>query len=326
MRAIVQASRETSSTNGALAPGRDPVWLCGKLGIIQREAKRARARAIYRSAQDVLSLIQRCNVHMPINWTRVDGRLFVLNKLLSQYEAGVDELERQSPPDLLVHSNEIPLDPSAPSFNPVYEIAKETLLSLLPHARDGERDALRRLVDIDLNAPEVPSDDDTQKAAETSDSADLPPTAAPGPDRVEWIMPGLVQDLMEVGRDYGKLFSVSHSLDDVLIAPGTSERVRTRLFERLSDIVRSDLPLQGVGRLDICAAQDGLSVSGSGFEPVLIDLSEQVAPSLEQIAREIEKSPSDPTRAPAPRITQDTEADLRAQLAALMGGTPETDR
>lgn len=319
MTAIVQASRDTSHPNQKPAPGRDPIWLCGRLGIIQREAKRARARAIYRSAQDVLSLIQRCNVHMPINWTRVDGRLFVLNKLLAQYEKGLEELESQSPPELLTRPYDETSDTTGPTFDPVYEIAKDTLASLLPHAREDERAALQRLIDID------PTPVEAETETEALPHTEAKPSPPAGPDRVEWIMPGLVQDLMEVGREYGKLFSVSHTLDDVLIAPGTSERVRTRIFERLSDVVRSDLPLQGVGRLDISATANGLNVSGSGFEPILIDLSEQVIPSLEQIAQEIEKPVYDPTRHPAPRITDDTEADLRAQLSALMGGTPDPE-
>lgn len=315
MSAIVEASREPRPLNGAVAPGRDPVWLCQRLSIIQREAKRARARAVYRSAQDVLSLIQRCNVHMPINWTRVDGRLFVLNKLLSQYEVGLEELENQSPPELLTRPFEGIKEAATPAFDPVHEIAKNTLSSLLPHAREEERIALKRLIEVDL----TPAPEDTTQSVEAK------PETPAGPDRVEWIMPGLVQDLMEVGREYGKLFSVSHTLDDVLIEPGTSENVRTRIFERLSDVVRSDLPLQGVGRLDISMTKSGLKVSGSGFEPILIDLSEQVAPSLEQIAQEVEKPASDPTRAPAPRITQDTEAELRTQLNALLGGLPDQD-
>ncbi|MEL6686810.1 MAG: hypothetical protein AAFP97_04235 [Pseudomonadota bacterium] len=313
--AIVEASRDTHPTNTTPAQGRDPIWLCERLGIIQREAKRARARAIYRSAQDVLSLIQRCNVHMPINWTRVDGRLFVLNKLLNQYEEGLQELERESPPELLIRPDLTLADPSTITFDPVHEIAKETLASLLPHAREQERNALERLIQIDPT-PEVEPETLIDPVAEVK-SQDASPKA---PDRIEWMMPGLVQDLLEVGRDYGKLFSVSHSLDDVLIKTGTSEIVRERMFDRLSDIVRSDLPLQGVGRLDISATESGLTVSGSGFEPVMMALDERVAPSLEAIAEEIEKPASDPTRRPVPRITDNVEADLRAQLSALITG------
>lgn len=326
MTAIVEASRDLSPSTGLKAEGRDPVWLCEKLSIIQREAKRARARAVYRSAQDVLALIQRCNVHMPINWTRVDGRLFVLNKLLSQYEDGLSELERQSPPDLLTSpTTSIEGAPSSDiavevTFDPVQEIAKQTLASLLPHARDDERAALQSLIDLTHDDVSVETDEilDANVASE-------PPKSDPAPDRIEWIMPALVQDLLEVGRDYGKLFSVSHTLDDVLIAAGQSDQVRARLFERLSDIIKSDLPLQGVGRLDLQMGNTHLQVSGSGFDPVEIDLPESVPPSLLHIAEDIEKPESDPTRRPSPRITDDTEADLRAQLSALMTGGLDED-
>ena len=312
MTAIVEASRTPATVSGQPALGRDPIWLCERLGIIQREAKRARARAIYRSAQDVLSLIQRCNVHMPIDWTRVDGRLFVLNKLIGQYEDGLVELEALSPPETLDPLPSSTDDTPEQYFDPVHEIAKQTLDSLLPHAREAERDSLRRLIEIDVTAVEPEQD-----LTETSSPVEAHPTA---PDRIEWIMPGLVQDLLEIGRDYGKLFSVSHTLDDVLIEAGTSDQVRARLFERLTHIVSSDLPLQGVGRMDISAKEDGLRISGSGFEPVIIELQERVFPSLEAIARDIETPLEKLPPTKTPFITEDVEAELREQLAALISG------
>jgi hypothetical protein len=333
MTAIIDADRPSHSGpdthSDKLAQGRDPVWLCERLAIIQREAKRARARAIYRSAQDALGLIQRCNVHMPIDWLRVDGRLFVLNKLLSQYEAGLSEIEiicdadsAASEPDLIgpVHIAAANSDTDA---DPAYTDAKQTLRTLLPHASEDEAAALSRLMDVDLTPPVVAATAPDDRA---SAAVDTPPIIAV--DRIEWIMPGLMQRLLELGRQYGKIFSVSHSLDDVLIDAGSSERVQSRLFDRLSDVIASNLPLQGVGRLDISATDDALHISGSGFDGFAIPLTERVpdrvAETLEVLARNLDPATAPdnalPTPPRPPMITADTEGELRAQLAALMDG------
>lgn len=296
MISIVNADRK-SEPKSPVSKGRDPVWLCERLTIIQREAKRARARAVYRSAQDVLGLIQRRNAHMPIDWTRVDGRLFVLNKLLGQYEDGLSDLETLN--DAKTNA------PDGIDFDPLHELAKDTLMSLLPHASEAEQAALMRLADIDLssvieqNIEPIPPIDDTPEP--TSDDVHGVP--------IEWIMADLVQRLLCVGRDYGKILSVSHSLDDVHVANGTLSDVDDRLFERLSEVIAGSLPLQGVGRLDLGPSPAGLMISGSGFPAFDIPLPERVFETGEA-----------PIAAPAPRITEDTEADLRAQLAALMDG------
>lgn len=318
MTAIIDADRSQTQSE-TVSQGRDPLWLCERLSIIQREAKRARARAIYRSAQDALGLIQRCNVHMPIDWTRVDGRLFVLNKLLGQYEAGLTDVETEFA--LVVQA---PLSDAHIPDEQAQTHAKETLSSLLPHASADEHAALSRLMDIDLTpAPERETDpvsDITDDADNLTSLSDTPQIISV--DRIEWIMPGLVQKLLEFGRHYGKVFSVSHSLDDVLIDAGSADRVQTRLFDRLSDLIASNLPLQGVGRLDICASANELLISGSGFDAFAVPLTERVPnrieETLETIAREIDTHPVTPPR--PPMITDDTEAELRAQLAALMDG------
>jgi hypothetical protein len=314
MTAILEADR-TEKNTGKLSKGRDPLWLCERLSVIQREAKRARARAIYRSAQDALGLIQRCNVHMPINWTRVDGRLFVLNKLLGQYEAGLMDVETEIGLEALS-----PLAPNTLPDEQARTEAQQTLNELLPHASQQEQAALSRLMDVDIaprpyrdEEPVLNTQDDTEAPATHSDTMD-----ALSVDRIEWIMPGLVQSLLEFGRSYEKIFSVSHSLDDVLIDAGTAEAVQTRLFDRLSDLIASNLPLQGVGRLDISASSNALLISGSGFDDFAIPLAERVEETLETIASSLDPEPVTPAR--APMITEDTEAELRAQLAALVDG------
>jgi hypothetical protein len=330
MTAIIDADRSAQPASDKLAKGRDPLWLCERLSIIQREAKRARARAIYRSAQDALGLIQRCNVHMPIDWLRVDGRLFVLNKLLNQYEAGLSEIEITCDADSAPSVADGPeligplyVNTADNEADPDYTGAKQTLRTLLPHASADEAAALSRLMDVDLTPPEVA---ETESDNHTAATVDAPPIIAV--DRIEWIMPSLMQRLLELGRQYGKIFSVSHSLDEVLIDAGSSDRVQNRLFDRLSDVIASNLPLQGVGRLDISATDDALHISGSGFDGFAIPLTERVpdrvAETLEVLAHNLDPATAPdnavPTPPRPPMITADTEGELRAQLAALMDG------
>lgn len=312
MSDIIKADR-TEVQIGPRSKGRDPVWLCERLTIIQREAKRARARAVYRSVQDVLNLVQRCNAHMPIDWTRVDGRLFVLNKLLGQYETGLSELEFSEADHQDISADATP---------------QSTLTRLLPHASEDERAALTRLMTCHETAkPATPSDDLETEKTERDDPAQDVLVVAPAPvkaDHIEWVMADLVQSLLEVGRQYGKIFSVSHSLDEATVEAGSSERVSHRLFERLSDLVASNLPLQGVGRVDIALSGEDLVISGSGFETFLFPLPERVEDAAINISAltEISNNPIDDAQTVSvqPRITSDTEGDLRAQLEALMDG------
>lgn len=318
MAAIIEADRKISLT-GVKAKGRDPVWLCERLSIIQREAKRARARSVYRSAQDALSLIQRCNAHMPIDWTRVDGRLFVLNKLLGQYEEGLLEVESEVDIDVAGYAfNQTPPAMGAQTAETAHNAAKQTLTALLPHASEDEHAALTRLMDLDLSCEplaETTAKDDVEE--ENVIIADLDEVSV---ERIEWIMPDLVQKLLELGRQYGKIFSVSHSLDDVLIEAGSTDVIYERLYERLSDVIASNLPLQGVGRLDINASSNELLISGSGFDSFAIPFSERLQETEEETDKSIaENTTADAvTPARAPMITRDNEAELRAQLAALM--------
>lgn len=284
-----------SSRAFANARGRDPVWLCERLSIIQRGAKRARARAVYRSAQNVLGLIQRRNAHMPIDWTRVDGRLFVLNKLLGQYETGLGEVEAVLLPS--EPSNDASLN-AVGDFDPVQTIAADTLRELLPHASETEQAALNRLMDFDP---------DYHPEGEASE-----PQPAEEGDTLQTVLPDLVQRLLEVGRQYGKIVSVSHALDDVRIPEGMAALVAASLFDRLSDLIASDLPLQGVGRLDMGIGKAGLRISGSGFESFDLPLDVPVNIHADAPAWSV------PPVEPAPRITDDTEGVLRSQLAAMM--------
>ena len=282
MDQIVRAARDTASD-----PGRDPHWLCERLALIQQGAKRARARAVYRSAQDVLSLIHCNGPHLPIDWCQVDGRLLVLNKLIGQYADGVAEVE---------DACRVP-DRAATGTLDAHARARDTLKDLLPHASEGERTALRRLVDWRMDAPE------------TETEAHAPVPSAPR-FALEDSLPDLVQRLLGHGRDYGKTLSVSYALDGVTLEAGARDAAVGALWDALAPRIAADLPLQGVGHLDIAASNAGLRVSGTGFAAFEIALEDQT-PARTALA----SAPQ-----PKPMITPDTEADLRAQLAALLDG------
>ena len=294
MDAIIAAARDAETD-----PGRDPHWLAGRLCAIQQGAKRARARAVYRSAQTATNLLHRAGPHMPIDWGQVDGGLLALNKLITQYEAGLREVE-----DLLAgapaparRTNGVGGTPRR-NARAQCEAATATLRGVLPLSRGAETQALERLL----------------RAAG--------PSAPPAPQSVPTValadaLPDLVQRLLGHGREYGKMVSVSHTLDGVGLPEAARAQVVDRLWEALRPLVEASLPLQGVGHIDIAQRDpSSLHVSGSGFAPFDVPLSQGMA------AGPVPSRPL-PRPVPAPRITPDTEDALRAQLAALLdGGAP----
>ncbi len=276
MDAIIFASRETDQCDGRCAH-----FLSGHLSDIQTGAKLARARAVYRSAQDAQDAIQSRGPHLPIDWRRVDGRLLVLNKLLGQFEAGVAEMEdafaARAP-----ESNTAPLASN--------DSVRDTLFELLPHAGEAERAALLRLIrwrDRE-SGPQAQEAEPSEPLVALSDS-----------------MGERIQGWLSLGRDYGKSISVSYGLDDVALTEDARDDLLARLDARLTDVIMSSMPLQGIGHLDITADATALCVTGSGFAPFRVVFDEDTDRHV----------PTPPRRA---MITPDVEAELRAQLGALM--------
>ncbi len=295
MEAILYAERKAPSD-----PGRDPHWLCERLTLIQHGAKLARARAVYRSAQDAMSLIHCNGPHLPIDWSQVDGRLIILNKLLSQYDEGLTEVEADMALKDETENQATPIDMAsidrASNNRAAFDAARETLTGLLPFANRDEQAVLHRLIaSAEPTATEI-----------ASDESHLP---QPGPQvSLDAAMPDLVQRLLGHGRVYGKTLSVSYALEGVSICETAEKRILDALWEGLEPRIAADMPLQGVGHIDIAPDQDALEISGSGFAPFKVAL--EAEPTLEDR----------PTPPPTPRITPETEDDLRAQLAALLDG------
>ena len=282
MDAVVHAAREEASD-----PGRDPHWLCERLTRIQRGAKRARARAVYRSAQDAMGLIHCDGPHLPIDWTQVDGRLIVLNKLLTQYEAGLAELESAARPRL---------PDVAANDTARWAAARDTLAALTARLQPVDAPALARLMALD---------------AQDCEAAAPAPTGEPLDDA----MPELVQRLLGCGRTFGKTLSVSYAVDAVHLPADARADLVAALWDDLSPLVAANMPLQGVGHIDIAVDGAELLATGSGFAPVRVPLPAPAKPA-----------PAKPARRhafrPVPRIMDGTEAELRAQLSRLLDGAP----
>lgn len=339
MDAILMADRQHERSKG-----RDRHWLSERLADLQRGAKRLRALAIYRSTQDVLNVVQGRHAHAPVNWAIVDGRLVVLNKLIQQYTDGLSEVWAEtgdmrseevathpsedlseSSDEAEAHDRHGPVltryghlqkdHPTRRSITPTLasntpsavertEQAAATLQSLLPHASEAEREALQSLIDYS-GSVSSPSTGMTEEPP-----CDTGPSVDSEGDHVDLVsvMPDLVQTLLEEGREFGKALSVSYALEGVILCETARSSLLQRLHLRLSDLIAGPMPLQGIGHLDLTAEGNGLSISGSGFEPFTID----IIVNAEQR--------SEPDDSPAPRINETTEDELRAQLAALMDG------
>lgn len=307
-------------------PGRDRHWLSEKLADLQRGAKRLRALAIYRATQDVLNLLENRHGHAPINWARVDGRLMVVNKLIRQYmqgcaqvdamrgEEGVDVERSETRPDgpVIKRYSRTDIDtpaqtddarsvrseaPEKAPVEPPLQSRADTLSELLPHASADECEALSRLIDY-ASSPFQVSDDDN-----------APEEEGALPNELVAALPDLVQDLLSEGRDYGKTLSISYALDGIYLTDHDQSSLIKRLHARLSDVIAGSMPLQGVGHIDLSKDGESLRISGSGFEPFEIDIEVNST-----AYRDDDTSPQ------PPRINDDTEAELRAQLSALMDG------
>ena len=282
LNAIIDAPRECERDDG-----RDPHWIASRLTTLQQGAKRARARAVYRSAQDVLSLIHRQGPHMPTDWGQVDGRILVLNKLVIQYTQGLEEVEAETVVEPTAASAAQPVTTTPANDIERYAQARATLRDLLPHARSEERAALARLLDPGLLDGDSPA-----------------PRGVPLDDA----MPELVQRLLGEGRDYGKTLSVSCAVECVRLPEAERDALVERLYARLSPLIASELPLQGVGHLDISEQNGVLHVSGTGFAGFEMRVAEVSA----------QQRITPPKK---PMINPDTEDLLRAQLSALLDGT-----
>ena len=206
----------TSLMDGVCAqPCAAPDVLIGSLVSIQSGAKQLHARAIFRAAQTVVNAV---NDRAPL--PTVQGRLLSLNKLITQYEAGLTDIApRPANGDL---AQQIDVQAPAPvstgprgtcsDLDVRYAAARQALAPLMGFAKGPERQSLVQLADFkDAELAPAPKDtaldiqletlfdDSSDPAVEavmlsetlSPDDPDVQPLAAPD---TESVRPHLLND------------------------------------------------------------------------------------------------------------------------------------
>jgi len=148
--------------------------LLGSLVRIQSGAKRLHARAIFRAAQTVVNAV---NDSAPL--PTVQGRILSLNKLVVQYEGGLDDIAPR--PANVEHDIQEPVDsslvfadaePPMPDIEARFRAARAALLPLMSFAQTGaDREALARLAKF--------SDNEIDAQKDIQEKLDPPMQAAP---------------------------------------------------------------------------------------------------------------------------------------------------
>lgn len=289
---------------------------------VQRGAKRLRARHIYSGAQGVLSAL-----HHETDAT-LEGRIESLGSLVTEYARGLDDLLQAQDTATL----KTPVDK--------WDIARETLNALLPIASSDDADMLSRLMrapvtletvkpDLDLELISMDADivpfvkAETKQAVKEITFGDMDvvddsftPAAVdavrPAASRVDSgpsvaldaMMRDVIADALSVARTIGRTISLSYDMGDRTVSDIRANDLRARLGQALSQIIRQSLTEDRVGHIDINLAGEQLHIM-AGTTAIRVAIDPKNAPN--------KSAPK-----PNPRITEETEQGLRAQLHALM--------
>ena len=295
---------------------KDAAVVIDMMTTVQRGAKRLRARHIYSGAQGVLSAL-----HHETD-TVLHGRIENLGSLVTEYARGLEEL--------LQKPEETPVKTESEKWH----TARETLNGLLPMASAEDADLLSRLMRapvtletvqpnhgkkimesevIPFLKPETALDikDPVIEELAIEDPAPLisPDTNSAlrsGVDLalivpLESLMRDVIADALSVARVVGRTISLSYDMGDKTVSETESEDLRERLGQALSQIIRQSLTQDRIGHIDINLAGEQLHiVAGTTAMRVAINPKLNSNPIV------------------TPRITSETEQDLRSQLNALM--------
>lgn len=293
---------------------------------VQSGAKRLRARAIYRGAQTVLDSMQ--NAAQP---QIVQGRILALNKLVSQYSDGVQELDRLLENETPEATSKAKTPPTEMADNPFETLTPEAASMRLPTEEDlfdqqaSERGHLGDLLHLagseeraNLEAllafrPEPPR----SSAVPITDKTDIP---------LEPVLRDAIQDALATARQLSKTISISYDGEDARITPDRARMLEQDLAATLRVLVIQSLPAEGLGHLDLRVEGDVLNVSCLGTAPMSVPdfaLMRQTADHITlslALRADVKRTPAPKIEdaAPQPLITEKTEQGLRAQLAALM--------
>lgn len=173
---------------------------------LQQSAKAVQGRAIYRAAHQAIEASQALD-----GLRQYHGQLLSLNKLVGQYQSGLEEIEAALGNEA---DDKTPLPAAAPDshisvppdIHARFEQAREILLPLLPHCDTPEHaKALSRLAQI---TPQH------GVAAKTIEAIETPAVLSVD---FETLMPGFTSHVLSAARIADKTVSISYAADNVWI-------------------------------------------------------------------------------------------------------------
>ena len=240
--------------------------LIDSLDNIQSGAKLIHARGIYSAAQRVVnSLAEQASL------PKVQGRILSLNKLIFQYEAGLDDiaprpanLNDTGAPELEDEfAGERPVvyavtEPPMPDIDARYRAARAVLAPLMAFAQQGhDRDALVKLAKF--------SDDELPVVAIAPADSVAPEIRSNTFLNFDILMPEFVSRALHEARQTDKTVSVSYAADDVNFDARHLSVLQT-LFGHIAKTfvqtvlerpdVRRKRGLSGAGHIALTAVQD----------------------------------------------------------------------
>jgi len=262
----------------------DPVEALQALNVLQKQARALQCRAIDIAAQSIRECYDKSRPQ-----AQIDGRIIALNKLLTQYGAGLDEIfpkpANQAPEDLLDdkvsgHSEQrapserggtddpIIIDPAARSR---FDQARKTLQSLLPRAGNdapalARLSAARWMGDFDLGM------------AEPSPAENI--SRMPSSVAFESLMPDISYEALRRARMQQKSISLSYAITDFDIPSDQLLPLQNRLIALIDVIVENESTSPSIGlaraqTIDVNAERmsNGKHCVSLGFAGVLSDQS-----------------------------------------------------
>lgn len=251
-----------------------------RLSDIQSQAKLMHARAIYRSAQNVIDelTLRKCPQSCAAS-------ALVLQKLIRQYETGLSEIApvKIHPSEIKVSAAKKPLSSNPVGTDIVYDftlqkMAADTLAPLVKFSDGKDRDNLVSLLDLAANEAR-PRTQNSNPAAKTTPKISKS-------QKIDIILPSLTNHWLRLARTQGKSISVSSAIDDALVKTETLKTLHIGL-KKLGEVLIS----QSVEKPDVRAGKElsrsaHLAITGrqsaGGFE--LLASCEGVAPRAEDIA------------------------------------------
>lgn len=234
-----------------------PDVLVSSLSSIQQGAKQVRARAIYRAAQTVVD-----SVLSSAAKPAIQGRVLSLNKLIAQYEQGLNEIQ-PCPANL-----DTPADTAAASASPAktrdttpdipsdthhdrFAHAREILMPLMGLARGEEQGALQTLSALSFDSQdEGPAQDTLGEAGDVFAAADKSRENAENfieqPDSsqlvdFEILMPAFTSEALQAARHSQKTVSVSYAANDVSLSQQQADALQPVLTHIANILVSSAL-------------------------------------------------------------------------------------